>query len=318
MVDVNETLARQVGEQLGVPWTTSYEAVLDEKTVDAVLISTPHHLHAEQAVKAASAGKHILVEKPLAHSLEDATRIVTAAKKAGVSLSPCLELRYLPHMVKARRLVDEGALGDVLGATLAYHLYKPPFYWQRGYSGGTSNWRDRWETAGGGVLIMNAIHYLDWLLYLTGLKVTEVSARYAAMQGSMDVEDTLVMWLTFENGALATLNTSSCVQGLHQPPEFTDCRIWGTQGHLSLTPPFQMYSSRIVDGKRPERWHSLEPLPKLYSPDVEFLEHFSDAVLNGRQVDITGEDGLRLQAVIDAAYRSSREGRSLTVEYPQV
>jgi len=92
--------------------------------------------------------------------------------------------------------------------------------------------------------------------------------------------------------------------------------MWGTQGHLSLTPPFQFFSSRFIDGKRPERWHSLGPLPRLHSPNIEYLEHFSNAVLNGREVDITGEDGLRLQAVIEAAYRSSREGRNVRVEYP--
>ena len=165
---------------------------------------------------------------------------------------------------------------------------------------------------------MNAIHYLDWLLYLSKLSVTEVSARHATLQSTIEVEDTLVMWLTFENGALATVNTSSCVQGLHQPPELMDCRIWGTQGHLSLTPPFQLFSSRRVDGKRPERWHSLGSLPKLPSPDIEYLEHFSRAVLNGSDVEITGEDGLRLQAVIEAAYRSSREGCPIRVEYPRI
>ncbi|MBF8267674.1 MAG: zinc-binding dehydrogenase [Dehalococcoidia bacterium] len=316
VMDVNEGLARQVGERLGVPWTTSYEAVLSDRGVDAVFISTPHHVHEEQAVMAASAAKHIIVEKPLGHNLEAAARIVAAARKGGVSLSTCLELRYLPQVVKARQLVKDGAVGDLLGATLAYHLYKPPSYWQRGYSGGNSDWRARWETAGGGVLIMNAIHYLDWLLYLGDMKVTEVSARYAVMQGGVEVEDTVVMWLTFENGALATVNTSSRVQGLHQPPELVDCRMWGTQGHLSLTPPFQFFSSRFIDGKRPERWHSLGPLPRLHSPNIEYLEHFSNAVLNGREVDITGEDGLRLQAVIEAAYRSSREGRNVRVEYP--
>ena len=304
---------------LGVPWTTSYESVLSDPSVDVVFINTPHHLHAEQAIEAASAGKHIIVEKPLAHTLEAASRIVTAVRDAGGVLSPWLGLRYMPHVVKAKDMVQTGALGDILGATISHHLYKPLSYWQRGYSGGTSDWRARWDKGGGGVLMMNTIHYLDWLLHLSGLKVTEVSARYATLQGDTEVEDSIVMWLTFENGALATLNASSCVQGLHQPDaELLEFRMWGTQGHLSLTPPYQLFSSRLVDGKRPERWLPLEPLPKLQSPAIEYLERFSHAILNEREVEITGEDGLRLQSVIEAAYRSSREGCPVRVEHPEI
>jgi len=317
VVDVSETAARRLGERLGVPWTTDYMSVLDSKNIDAVFINTPHHRHAEQAIQAAQAGKHIILEKPLAHDLENAVRIVRAAHEAGVKLSVWLGFRYLPQIVLAKKLVDAGALGNMLGGYLTNHLSKPVHYWQRGYTGiGNDDWRSHWESAGGGVFLQNTIHYLDWLLYISGLKVTEVSAHYATLDSPADVEDTFVAWFTLNNGALVTVNASSCVTGLRQT--LTECRLWGSEGHLSLTPPYQFYSSQMIEGRRPERWHNLKPLPRLRSPQIEYLERFARAVLRGEQPEITGEEGLRLQEVIEAAYRSCREGHPVRVEYTEL
>jgi predicted dehydrogenase/NADPH:quinone reductase-like Zn-dependent oxidoreductase len=316
VMDANGELACRLGEQSAVPWTTDYSELLANDAVDAVFICTPHHLHADQAIAAAQTGKHIIVEKPLARNLEEATRAVRAARDAGVQLSVWLGTRYLPQVVKAKQLVESGAVGNILGAHVAYHRYTPAHYWQQGAKGGGTDWRSKWETAGGGVLIMTAIHYLDWLLYLSGLNVKEVSARYGTLDSPIQVEDAIVIWLTFQNGALATLNVSSCVQGLGR--ELVEFRLWGTEGCISLSEPFQFYSSRLVDGKRPERWQSLKPLPKLRREQIEFLDRFALAVLKGEPPEITGEDGLRVQAFIEAAYRSSREGRAMVVNYPEI
>jgi predicted dehydrogenase len=316
VMDASSELARRLGQQSSVPWTSDYDEVLSSKSVDAVFICTPHHLHAEQAVAAARAGKHIIVEKPLAQNLGEALRAVRAANDAGVQLSVWLGTRYLPQIVKAKQLLDSGAVGTILGAHVAYHRFTPAHYWQQGGKGGGTDWRSKWETAGGGVLIMSAIHYLDWLVYLSGLKVKEVSARYGTLDSPAQVEDAIVILITFDNGALATVNVSSCVQGLRR--ELIDFRLWGTEGYLSLSEPFQFYSSRLIDGKRPERWQSLKPLPKLRREQVEYLDRFALAVLKGKPLEITGEDGLRVQAIIEAAYRSSREGRAIAVEYPEI
>jgi predicted dehydrogenase/NADPH:quinone reductase-like Zn-dependent oxidoreductase len=316
VMDANGELARRLGDQSGVPWTTDYSAVLANDAIDAVFICTPHHLHADQVIDAARAGKHIIVEKPIAQNLEEATKAVRAARDAAVQLSIWLGTRYLPQVVKAKQLLDSGAVGNVLGAHVAYHRYTPAHYWQQGGKGGGTDWRSKWETAGGGVLIMTAIHYLDWLLYLTGLKVNEVSARYGTLDSPAQVEDAIVIWITFENGALATVNVSSCVQGLRR--ELVEFRLWGTEGCLSLSEPFQFYSSRLVDGKRPERWQSMKPLPKLRREQVEYLDRFALAVLQGKPPEISAEEGLRVQAIIEAAYRSSREGRAIIVNYPDV
>jgi len=318
VMDVNENLARNAGERYNTPWTTDYETVLSDENVDVVSIFTPHHLHAEQAIKAARAGKHIIVAKPLAHDLESAARIVRAAREANVQLSTRLASRYSPAVVSAKRLIDAGATGTILGVNISYQRYKPAYYFENGLSDVNTSWRSRWATAGGGVLVMNAIHNLDWLTYLTGMKVREVSAHYATLSSDIEVEDSIVMWLTLENGALATVNASTCVPGFPDGHSLTEWRLWGTEGHISLSKPYQYYSSRMVDGRPPERWHTLELPTNVRDPYTEYLDRFCKAVLEEKTPEITGQDGLRLQTIIDAAYRSSREHRPVRLEHPEL
>jgi predicted dehydrogenase/threonine dehydrogenase-like Zn-dependent dehydrogenase len=318
VMDVSDGPARRLGERLGVPWTTDYASVLADERIDAVFLSTPHYLHAKQAVLAARAGKHVIVEKPLATTLYDATQMVRAARESGVHLSPWLGKRYLPHVDKAKQLVDAGLLGRLLGAHLTFHTYRPSSYWQVGSEDGL-NWRGCWETSGGGALMTQGIHQLDWLLYLSRSKVVAVSAQYATLDSPTEVEDAIVMWLRFENGALATADVACRVQGATNCP-ISELRLWGTEGHLSLTPPQQFYASRLIDGGRPKNWNALDPRPgnDFTSADVEYLDRFARSVLRERPLEIDAEDGIRLQAVIEAAYRSSREQEPTAVEYPEL
>ena len=310
VVDASEAAAKTLGEKHRVAWTTDLTRLLSDPNLDAVYISSPHHLHAQQGIEAAKAGKHLVVEKPLAHDLAAAEELVSVAAMSGVTLVPWLGFRYLPEVDKAARLIDQGLLGNLLGGMMTHHLSKPPSYFFRG---GEPTWQARRATAGGGVLITQAIHYLDWLLYLGRERVTEVSARYETLDADTEVEDTVVLWIRFANGALATLNASTCVPGLYRSDQvLNEFRIWGSDGHLSLTRPFQFFSSKLVDGKHPERWHDLAPLPRMRAPGVELLERFALGLRTGKPQEITPTDGLRVQAIIDAAYRSSETGVPVT------
>lgn len=233
------------------------------------------------------------------------------AAMSGVTLVPWLGFRYQPEVARAAHLIDQGLLGTFLGGVLTHHLSKAPSYFFRD---GEPTWQARRTMAGGGVLITQAIHYLDWLLYLGRERVAEVSARYATLDSNMEVEDTAVLWIRFANGALATLNASTCVPGLYRSDQvLNEFRIWGSDGHLSLTRPFQFFSSRLVDGKHPERWHDLEPLPRMRAPAVELLERFALGLRAGEPQQITPTDGLRVQAIVDAAYRSSETGMPVSL-----
>ena len=316
VMDADPARAANAGEKLGVPWTTSLDAVLSNDRVEAVFVATPHHLHAGSAVEAAKAGRHVMVEKPLAHDLVDARLIVEAAREAGVRLSTWLGVRYDPRVAAARHVAGSGVLGDLLGASLTYHYLERPYSLSRGETPGTSSWRTRWTTAGGGVLMNRAVHYLDVLRHVPGVEIVEVSARYTCPSGPVEVENAIVMWLRYDNGALATLNVSSSVPGHYGARRLgIDCRFWGTDGQISLYPP-RYISALPIDGHRAERWHALTP-PPLRPMEIEYLERFGSAVIAGTEVDITGEDGLWTQAIMDAAYTSAGDGgRPMMVERP--
>jgi len=303
VMDAEPTAARALGERLRVPWTTSLDEIVGSPEVDAVVISTPHDLHAPQAISAAKARKHIIVEKPLATSLSDAVAMVRTARACDVRLSAVLSYRYLPHVQHARKLIAGGVLGQLLGASLIFQRDGPQ-----------SGWRVRRRSSGGGVLINQTIHYLDWLRFLSGVEPAAVSAYHAIADGTGDVEDTAVMWIHFGNGALGTVNAALCARGTGSAGDLVECRLWGRDGHISLTPPYQFYSLRLVDGKRPGQWHAFAGQRQSSNRDVVYLQRFAERVLSGQEPEITGEDGLAVQALVEAAYRSAEAGHAVRVE----
>ncbi len=311
VMDVEETLAENLGGRYGVPWTTDLEALLASRDLDAVLISSPNYLHASQAIQAVRAGKHVMVEKPVATSLGDAVAALAAARETGVCLSPFFSYRYLPEVQKARALIDAGALGDLFGVSLIFQHDKGPAYWHGGYTGrASSDWRMRREMSGGGVLIHSAIHFVDWLRYLTGREIVEVSAMAARLDSPGDVEDALTMWVRYDTGALGTINSVSCARGTEFLTEF---RLWGRDGHLSLTPPFQFFSERLVDGKDPGQWHDFGRLSRIVH-SVEYIERFARSMLREEDPEIPGEDGVAVQAIVEAAYQSVETGQPVAVK----
>lgn len=313
VADVDPGRARSVGQKFKAEWTAEPDRLLSKPEVEAVFVATPHHLHTPWVVKAAEAGKAVLVEKPLAESLASAREAADAVRKAGVPFSVCFCQRYQPVVQKARALVDAGAVGEVLGTLLLLYEDKAAAYWSGGLKGGAvSAWRGSRKESGGGVLIMKGVHYFDLLRFLTGLEVTEVSATAATVEAPVEVEDSVALWLRWSNGAPGGVHASFAVRGGGVPE---DLRVWGKDGQLSLAPPGQFYSLRLADRKRPGQWHSMAPLPKMGDEMVEYVDRFAGAVLEGRKPDIPGEDGLAVQAILEAAYRSAREGRPVKAEH---
>jgi len=301
VMDTQEKLAHELSAAMGVRMWTDFEAVLSDPDVHAVFLCTPHHLHRPQAVTAALANKHVLVEKPLAANYDDAAVLVDGVASAGVQLGTWLGFRYTPQIVEARRLIRAGALGKLRGAELSYQFFKPLSYYR------SSGWRAKRVTAGGGALIMNGIHFLDALLLLAGENPVEVSASYSSLADqTSEVEDSLTMWIRFEGGAMATVNVSSCTMGMSpHGPEF---RLYGQDGSLRLGRPNQVYSIRSGLGYEAGIWQQLGPLPAMKPMGVEMVERFASGVRTG-SMEVGGSDGLIVQSVIEAAYRSQAQGR---------
>jgi predicted dehydrogenase len=269
----------------------------------------PHDLHAPLAVRALEAGLHVVVEKPLAVDLAAAQEIAQAAAEAERAVSVAFVFRYAPDLVAARGLVEAGALGDFRGATLALHLDKPPSYWVGGFSGrATSDWRARRERAGGGTLIMNLTHYVDFVRHLSGVEAERVAATAWAEEGR-EVEDAIALAVEYEGGGVGSLFGSASTRGV-PAPRF---ELFGSTGTLVVAPEPRIYSERAVGGLTPSRWHALPTEPAVDTRTVYF-ERFAAAVREGRRPDVSLADGLAVQAFVEAAYRSLDEGRPVDVE----
>jgi 2-desacetyl-2-hydroxyethyl bacteriochlorophyllide A dehydrogenase len=296
-------LAAELALEHGAAVTATVEEMLARADVDAIFLAVPHHLHAPLAITAAEAGKHVIVEKPLANTLAGAKQMVEAADRAGVVLSVAFPHRYEPHAVAARRLVLAGALGDVGGTLVKYFADKPASYWLGGFSGRTvSSWRSSREQAGGGVLIMNISHLLDLVRHVTGLEVDTCTAATATLDGPAEVEDTVSLTLRYENGAIGALFGSSALRGNRGGS--VEVHAWGRDGSLELEPSPRVYTTRAADGLRTTRWNSLAGFPTRDLRAV-YVSRLASAITRGEEPDITAADGLAVQALIEAAYRSS-------------
>ncbi len=176
--DRNPALARDLGAQWNVVCADSLDDLLASPDVQAVYIAVPHDQLAPLARQVLEAGKHALVEKPMALTLADADALIALAEARGLALGVFYEMRHASAHQQARHLVQNGALGTLTGVRLQTIIDKSPDYWQRGLSGRSVNpWRASRAQAGGGVVMMNTSHGLDALRYITGLEVVGIAGE---------------------------------------------------------------------------------------------------------------------------------------------
>ena len=307
--DPVEELAREIAAGYGAVACATSDALLERSDIDAVLLAVPHHLHLPLGAEAASAGKHVVVEKPLAHDLEAGRALVEAAEREGVALSVCFPQRYETGAVEARRLIAEGAVGEVTGMTLRFLVDKPPSYWSGGFSGRAhTDWRRVRAKSGGGVLIMNLSHSVDLFRHLTGLEANVVVAHTQAEEPTSEIEDAVSITVRYANGAIGSILGATAVRGSAS----SELRLWGRDGQLAIEPEPLVYTLRAVDGVRTGRWQSLVSSRDGVNSRAVYFDRLAAAIDAGTRPDVTGQDGLAVQAFIEAAYRSAATGESVS------
>jgi UDP-N-acetyl-2-amino-2-deoxyglucuronate dehydrogenase len=192
--------ARSAGERLGVPWFTSYAAMLDEVPADVVAICTPSGLHPRHGIMAAERGLHVISEKPMATRLEEADALVRACDRAGVHLFVVKQNRLNPAIQLLKRSVDLGRFGRIYLANTTVRWNRPQSYYD------AAPWRGTWEFDGG-AFMNQASHYVDMIQWLVG-PVASVIAKTATLARRIESEDTGVAILHFRNGALGTIEVT--------------------------------------------------------------------------------------------------------------
>lgn len=198
--DTDPGRAKQAGADWEVPHFTSYERMLAESDADVVAIATPSGLHPEQGVVAARAGKHVVMEKPMAISLTGADALVQACDKAGVQLFVVKQNRLNPPVQLLKRAVDRNRFGRIYMAGCTVHWARPQEYYEQAL------WRGTWEFDGG-AFMNQASHYVDLIQWLMG-PVESVMAKTATLARRIETEDTGIAILKFRSGALGTIQVT--------------------------------------------------------------------------------------------------------------
>jgi predicted dehydrogenase len=249
---------------------TDWKKMLAQEEIDAVDICLPHHLHHPAILDAAKLKKHILCEKPLCLNLKEAREISAAVKKAGVTFMSAHNQLFDPIVQKAKQLVTEGLIGEV-----QYLRTQDCFHLQRLAEGGRKamGWRGDVKTQGGGELIDTGYHPSYLLQYLAPSPVKEVTSVFGNFLGQLDAEDTAVVTVKFENGAIGQILTSWAFQspnGAHQIHFIGEKgQLYGSQKDLYYLPRGFCDPAHIhVEG--PDAFHSE-------------VEHFVDCIIGRKQ-----------------------------------
>ncbi len=287
---------------------TDWEQVIASKNVDAVDICAPHFLHAPIVLAAALAGKHVLLEKPMAMNLDEARQMVEATTAAGKIFMVAQNQRYLPEHSRIRDFLNQGAIGHVIAARIDGNQFL-----SKGYPQG--HWLFSKALAGGGVIRTTAIHKIDLLRYFLG-EVRRVTALYSTsgLNLGMDSEDIATIALEFENGALGeAFFTFAAYQNPIPTASHELVILYGTKGMINNINGWHMYSTEVEAYSH--AMTSLELPDADYSASfVHEVKHFLDCIETGNEPLSSGTDNLKTIAVIDAIYQSAETGQTTLVQ----
>jgi UDP-N-acetyl-2-amino-2-deoxyglucuronate dehydrogenase len=312
VTDVAPEAAKSLAGTFGCAAEPDLDALLARDDVGVVSVCVPSGLHAEVGVRAAAAGKHLVVEKPIDVSLAAADRLIGAAAAAGVAVTVVSQHRFDPGLIELRRLIDRGALGRLVLGEASTKWYRTQGYYD------SAPWRGTWGLDGGS-LMNQGIHYVDLLLWCMG-PVAEVTALYATQTHQVEVEDTALAALRFSSGAAGTIVSSTAVfPGFPQRLEIT-----GTAGTVTVEDgqitrrALRAGPGEPGPGGGPDGAGAAPPGAAAAKPaDLDPASHAAQiadllaAIDAGRRPAVTAESGRAALEVICAVYESARENRTV-------
>ena len=303
VADVIESRAQRFAKEHRAEAYGDYRRLLDRRDINAVSICTPSGMHAAIAIEAMQAGKHVIVEKPMAMNLRDADRMIATAEATGVQLCVILQNRYNPPMQDLRRVVDEGKLGRLLLGNATVRWYRPQEYYEDG-------WHGTWAMDGG-ALMNQSIHHIDALQWLMG-DVESVFAYTATLAHRMEAEDVGVVVLRFKSGALGTIEGSTVTY-----PENLEgsVALFGERGSVKVGGT--ALNRKVIWKIEGELEHERESLTRdqVDPPSVYGTSHkhvIADmlaAIRENRAPRTNGRGARKSVALVLAIYESARTGK---------
>ena len=295
--------AQALADTAGGRGYDSLDRLLDAESPDMVVVGTPSGLHGEHGGIAARRGVHVLVEKPIEITVARVDALIAQASAAGVALGVVFQDRVKPGVRALKTALDANAVGRLSLVRAQVPWWRPPEYYR------DSRWRGTWALDGGGALMNQGIHTVDLLLWLCG-PVTRVSAKAVTRCHDIEVEDTAVAILEFANGAVGTLEATTCAY----PGRPRRIEISGSTGTAILDgdrfEPGAQGSAKVA----PQNVAS--PVVSDVSPHRDVIVDFIDAFRNHRPPACDGREGRRSVELIEAIYESSRRARPIDVGGP--
>ncbi len=318
VADVIPERARALAENHGCDWYDNVEDLLRRDDVEVVNVCTISGTHADVAIPALEAGKHVVVEKPLEITVERCNQIIEAAERTGRKLATIYQYRFEVPYRKMRAAVQEGKLGRLTMGDMYMKIYRSQAYYDAG------GWRGTWKYDGGGALMNQGIHFVDQIQWIMG-GISAVKAYTGTLAHRMETEDTAVAAVRFRNGALGVIEaTTTAFPGLWSRLEVTGDRgaialengqfrvmYWAETeeemnvGHYGLRLDLSAEPSRDIDiGDVPENAHG----------HVLQLQDMVAAVREDRPPAVDGYAGREAVAIIRAIYHSAQTGEEVTID----
>lgn len=308
--DLVEDKARKIGEQFSVPHFTDMHEMMHKENVDVVVVLTESGNHARNVVDLAQYGKHIVVEKPMALTLDDADAMIQACDRAGAKLFVVKQNRFNVPVAKLREALDAGRFGKLFLGTVRVRWCRSQEYYDQ------APWRGTWAMDGG-VLTNQASHHIDMLEWMMG-DVESVFARSVTALAKIEAEDTAVVTLKFKNGALGVIEATTAVR----PRD-----LEGSISVLGETGTVEIAGFAV---NKMKTWNFIEPLPgdedvmEKYSvnpPNVygfghqAYYEYVVDCICNNGPHLVDGLVGRKSLELINAIYESIETGNEVFLRF---
>jgi UDP-N-acetyl-2-amino-2-deoxyglucuronate dehydrogenase len=308
--DIDESKAKAIGERFSVPYYTDMHQMMQGESLDAAVVLTESGSHARNVVDLAQYGKHIVVEKPMALTLDDADAMIRACDKAGVKLFVVKQNRFNVPVVKLREAIEQGRFGKLVLGTVRVRWCRPQEYYDQ------ASWRGTWAMDGG-VLTNQASHHIDMLEWMMG-EVESVFARSATALANIEAEDTAVVTLKFRNGALGVIEATTAVR----PKDLEgSISVLGEGGTVEIA-GFAVNKMKTWNFVKEEQGdddvmekYSVNP-PNVYGFGHQaYYDYVVDCISNNGPHLVDGLVGRKSLELINAIYESIETGKEVYLRF---
>ncbi|ENH97845.1 oxidoreductase [Gracilibacillus halophilus YIM-C55.5] len=284
----------------------NYQDVVKEEQIDLISVCTPPYTHANITIASLDEGKHVLVEKPMAASLEECDAMLEAADRNHRLLSVVAQNRFTTPMMRLKHILDQDVIGKIVHTQV-------DSYWWRGYSYYDLWWRGTWEKEGGGCTLNHAVHHIDLFQWMNGFPDAITAVTSNVSHDNAEVEDISIAIATYQDGALAQLTSSVVHHGEEQQMIFQ-----GEKARISV--PWKVVASNAKENGFPEPDQKrMEQLNQIYEqyPPLQVEGHAGQindvlhAIESQGKVLVDGEQGRQTLELITAIYQSANTGESV-------